>query len=120
MYSTSIPDNKWHFNDQDNANCINDFFASISTVNDENTQLPPFTRLTDNTLSQINCTEREIEKKKQLKFSTLTKQVVMMVCHKMLRGVSKSVSKPLCILMNIYFDEGIFPDIWKIANVTHI
>ena len=63
MYSTSIPDNKWHFNDQDNANCINDFFASISTVNDENTQLPPFTRLTDNTLSQINCTEREIEKK---------------------------------------------------------
>ena len=71
-------DNQWHFNDQDKANCLNDYFASISTVNDENTQLPPFTKLTDNSLSQIICTEQEIEKK-QLKFSTLTKQVVMMV-----------------------------------------
>ena len=39
----------------------------------------------------------------------------------MLRGVSKSVSKsvskPLCILMNSSFEEGIFPGIWKIANV---
>ena len=34
----------------------------------------------------------------------------------MLRGVSKVVSKPLCILMNRSFEEGIFPDIWKIAN----
>ena len=38
----------------------------------------------------------------------------------MLRRVSKSVSKPLCILMNISFEEGIFPDIWKIANVIPI
>ena len=38
----------------------------------------------------------------------------------MLRGVSKSVSKPLCILMNISFEEGTFPDIWKIANVIPI
>ena len=35
----------------------------------------------------------------------------------MLRGVFKSVSKPLCILMNRSFKEGIFPDIWKIAIV---
>ena len=39
-------DNQWHFNDQYKANCLNDYFASISTVNDENTQLPPFTKLT--------------------------------------------------------------------------
>ena len=63
-------DNQWYFNDQDKANCLNDYFASISTVNDENTQLPPFTKLTDNSLSQIICTEQEIEKK--LKFFTLT------------------------------------------------
>ena len=40
--------------------------------------------------------------------------------HKMLRGVSKSVSKHICILMNKSFEEGIFPDIWKIANVIPI
>ena len=39
----------------------------------------------------------------------------------MLRGVSKCVSKPLCILMNRSFEEGrFFPDIWKIANVIPI
>ena len=38
----------------------------------------------------------------------------------MLKGVSKSVSKPLCILMNRSFSEGIFPDTWKLANVIPI
>ena len=49
-------DSIWHFNDQDKANCLNDYFASISTVNDSDTQLPPFTKITDNSFSQINCT----------------------------------------------------------------
>ena len=48
-------------------------------------------------------------------------QVVMMAkSHKMLKGVSKNVSKSLCILMNRSYDEGIFPDIWKLANVIPI
>ena len=42
------------------------------------------------------------------------------ISHKMLMGVTKSVSKPLCILMNRSFEEGIFSDIWKIANVISI
>ena len=55
---------------QHKANCLNGYFASISTVNDENTQIPPFTKLTDNSPSQIICTEQEIE---------TTIEVVMMV-----------------------------------------
>ena len=42
-------------------NCLNDYFASILTANDEHTQLPPFTKLTDNSQTQIHCTEHEIE-----------------------------------------------------------
>ena len=38
----------------------------------------------------------------------------------MLKGVSESVSLPLCILMNRSFSEGIFPDTWKLANVIPI
>ena len=110
-------DNQWHFNDQDKVNCLNDYFASISTVNDEHTQLPPFTKLTDNSLSHKNCTEHEI--KLLWKLSILTNQVVMM-SHKMLKGVSKSVSKSLCIVIYRSFDEGIFPNIWKLANVVLI
>ena len=52
--------NQWHFNDLDRAYCLNDYFASISTLNDEDTQLPPFSKLTDNSLSQIHCTEHEV------------------------------------------------------------
>ena len=61
MFSTSKRRQKIGFHDQDKANCLNDYFASISTVNNEHTQLPPFTKLTDNSLSYINCTEHEIE-----------------------------------------------------------
>ena len=42
------------------------------------------------------------------------------ISHKILEGVSKSVSKPLCILMNRSFDAGFFPDTWKLANVIPI
>ena len=31
------------------------------TVNDENTVLPPYEKLTNNSLSTMNCTETEIE-----------------------------------------------------------
>ena len=30
--------NQWYFNDLHKANCLNDYFASISTVNDEHTE----------------------------------------------------------------------------------
>ena len=89
-------DNQWYFNDQDKANCLNDYFASFSTVNDENTQLPPFTKLTDNSLSQIICTEQEIEKTIEV-LNPNKASGDDGISHKMLRGVSKSVSKPLCI-----------------------
>ena len=38
-YALPSGDNQWHFNDQEKANCLKDYFAAISTVNDENTQL---------------------------------------------------------------------------------
>ena len=112
-------DNQWHFNDQDKANCLNDYFASISTVNDAETQLPPFTKLTDNSLSQIICTELEIENIIEV-LNPNKASGDDGISHKMLKSVSKTVSKPLCILMNRSFHEGIFPDIWKLANVIPI
>ena len=57
MFSTSERQQPLAFNDQEKANYLNDYFASISTVNDEHTPLPLITKLTDNSLSQINCTE---------------------------------------------------------------
>ena len=89
---------------------LNDYFASISTVNDSETQLPPFTKLTDNSLSQINCTELKTENITEVLNSNKASGDDG-ICHKMLKGVSKTVSKPLCILMDRSFEEGIFHDI---------
>ena len=107
------------FQRSDKANCLNDYFASISTANDAETQLPPFTKLTDNSLSQINCTELEIENIIEV-LNPNKASGDDGISHKMLKSVSKTVSKPLCILLNRSFYEGIFPDIWKLANVIPI
>ena len=112
-------DNQWHFNDQDKANCLNGYFASITTLNDEHTKLPPFSKLTDNSLSGLNCTEHEnetiIEGLKPNKAIGDNG-----ISHKILKGVSKSVSKPLYIMMNRSCSEGVLPDIWKLANIISI
>ena len=79
-------------------------------------QYPPFTKLTDNSLSHINCTEHELETINEVLKPNKTSGDDG-ISHNMLKGVSKSVSKPLCILMNRSFDEGIFADIWNLANV---
>ena len=42
-------------------NCLNGYFAPISSVNYEHTQLPPFIKLNDNSVSHINCTGHETE-----------------------------------------------------------
>ena len=59
MFNTPKGQQSMAFNDLDKANCLNDYFASISTVNDEHTELPPFSKFTDNSLSQLHCTEHE-------------------------------------------------------------
>ena len=87
MLNTSYGDSIWHFNDQDKANCLNDYFASISTVNDSETQLPPFTKTTDNALSQINYTELAIENIIEVHNSNKASGGDD-ISHKMLKGVS--------------------------------
>ena len=81
--------------------------------------ITPFTKITDYSLSQINWSELEIENIiEELNFNKASGDDG--ISHRMLKGVSKNVSKPLCILMNRSLGEGIFPDIWKLANVIPI
>ena len=61
--------------------------------------LPPFSKLTDNSFSQINCTENEIETIIEV-LNPNKASGDDGISHNMLKGVSKSVSKP-----NMYFDE---------------
>ena len=119
--SSTLPsgETQWAFTDEAKADCLNDYFVSISTVNDENTVLPPFEKLTNNSLSTVNCTENEIEN--LINVLNINKASGDDgISHRMLKGVAKSISKPLSILMNRSFNEGIFPEAWKVANVIPI
>ena len=90
-------DNEWHFNNQDKANCLNDY---------------PFTTHTDNSLSQTHCTEHEIVTIIEV-LNPKKANDDDILSHKMLKGVSKFVSKPLCILIHISFDGGFFLHLMK-------
>jgi hypothetical protein len=105
--------------DHDKANCLNDYFASISSVNDDNADLPQFSLKTQQNLSRITITEGEIED--VIKSLEINKACGPdLISHRMLKGVSATITKPLSILFNRSLDEEYFPDSWKLSHVTPI
>ena len=61
--SSTLPsgETQWAFTDEEKADCLNDYFVSISTVNDENTVLPPFEKLTNNSLSTVTTLKMRLK-----------------------------------------------------------
>ena len=117
--SSPLDRNKFHFTDKEKAECLNDYFASISNVDDQNTALPPFFCKSPNSLSNISCTAEEIE----LLVQTLNPNKANGpdgISNRMLRAVSKTISEPLAVLFNRSFSEGIFPEAWKMAGLIPI
>ena len=80
------------------AECLNDCFVTISTVDDSNVQLPPFQSRCENSLSTIRCTASEIETLIKL-LNTNKASGPCAVCNRMLKEVAKEVSFPLEILL---------------------
>ena len=100
-----------HTTDKEKADCLNDFFTSISHVCDEHVQLPEFSKITDSTFESFDISENEIVDI----LSTLNINKTCgpdLVSHKMLKYVAKLVSKPLFILFNRSLRERHFPEIW--------
>ena len=50
-----------HVTDKEKADCLNSYFASISTFDDSHAVLPPFMELTDSVLDRIDISEEEIK-----------------------------------------------------------
>ena len=94
---------------------MNYYFASVSSLDDSQAELSPFTELTDATLDNIEITEDEvngvIENLDPNKASGTD-----LIRNKMLKKVSKVVTEPLCIIFNRSLHEGVFPDKWKLGN----
>ena len=101
--------------DLEKAECLNNFFASISSVNEELAFLPPFTKKPNDNLSQITIFESEIKYLIRC-LNPIKASGPDSINHR----VADQVSKPLAILFNRSLSEGVFPNSWKMANVIPI
>ena len=104
------------FSDQEKVDCLNQYFTSVSSIDDSNTQLPPFEAKTNNRLSDISCTATEVET--LIKLLNPNKATGPdEISNRMLKLVAKEVSIPLSILFNRSFREGSFAMNWKESSV---
>ena len=111
--------NNFCFSSEEKADLLNRYFTSISTVNDENINLPVFEYKCDNRLNNIECTSNEIQTLIEL-LNPNKATGPDGISNKMLKAVAKEVSVPLNILFNRSFREGKFTNIWKSSNVIPI
>ncbi len=102
--------------DLDKANTLNNYFTSISTIDDSNTNLPDFHSLTDSSIDTIEITQQEIS-------DVLSNLVINKasgpdeISHKMLKETSETICLPLSIVFNRSIQEASYPNCWKKANV---
>ena len=109
--------NVYCFTDEEKAECLNNYFTSISNVDDSNTQLPFPQIKCQNTVSSISCTPSEVET--LIKLLNPNKATGPdNVSNKMLKAVAKEISLPLSLLFNRSFTEGVFADSLKESNVV--
>ena len=106
----------FYFSDANKANCLNDYFVSISTINDNNILLPNFISKTNNTIETISITEQEVLDI----LSTLNPNKAVgedKLSHRVLLLTKHTICKPLTILFNKSLSECKFPDSWKSAII---
>ena len=107
----------WHVTDGEKADCLNSYFASVSSLDDSHSVLPPFTELTDKVLDSIDITEDEINDI-IVNLDPNKASGPDLTSNKMIKNVAGAMAKPLCIIFSRSLHEGIFPDIWKLGNLV--
>ena len=108
--------NNYAFTDKEKADALNEYFASISTINSNGTVLPEFYSKSTRNISDIEITEQEIIdiiRNLDVKKATGPDEI----SHFLLKNTSQSICKPLCKLFNKSLINGQFPENWKTANI---
>ena len=104
------------FSDFEKAKELNSNFASISTIDDTNTDLPDFEKRCNVDFTQIRITESEVVN--VLKILKLNKATGPdKISNRMLELTHSTVSYPLAKLFNLSLKTHTYPDLWKIAHV---
>ena len=94
----------------------NEYFCTISSVDDSNTELPFFEYRTDTQIADIDISESEIT-------DILGSLKVNKACgpygisHRMLKYTCKTIAVPLCKLFYMSLQHQTYPNLWKSATV---
>lgn len=100
------------------AEIFNEYFISQSKLNDHNNTLPDINE-NESIIPQLVITTSMV--RTIIESLDLSKAVGPDGVHnKILKAAANKISEPLCTLFNRSLDENIFPETWKIANVTPI
>ena len=101
------------------ANLFNDFFASICTPIKNSSVLPPLTYRTNKNLNSLRISQQDI--------LLIIKALDSSKAHgydnlsvKMIKFCEESITIPLKIIFDESLKCGVFPEIWKKANVVPV
>ena len=101
---------------EDKANVLNDYFIQQSTLDNPNENTPNV-EYTDSEITDIILTHADVHS--VIKILDKSKATGPDMFHnKLLIATVDIITEPLTILFNRCLNEGIFPNIWKIAHVT--
>lgn len=109
-------DESFAFSDLDKANALNDYFVSISKLDETNASLPTFIPKTPHSLSDIQIQESEIV---DIINTLITNKACGedQISHFLLKKTCSTVAKPLCLLFNRSHNECHFPSPWKSGSI---
>ena len=104
------------YSDFDKVEALNSYFASISSLFDNEPTLPDFSLFCNNVLENIEIVEQDIID--IISVLPINKAIGPdSISHKMLKATIFTISTPLCILFNRSLKEHSFPKQWKVANI---
>ena len=103
-------------NNEDKANILNNFFCSITEIENYNVLTPDFHDRTGNRIDTLHITSDEV--KDILECLQLGKAVGSdLISHCMLKNTASTICKPLQLIFNYSLQTRKFPKIWKSAIV---
>ena len=108
VISTWFSPLNYAFTNKEKAECLNDFFYSISFIDDSAKDLPNFENRTDSILSNINITQTDVK-------DILSSLIVNKesgpdgISHRMLKITCHNIAKPLSMLFNISIQQNKYP-----------
>ncbi|MCB4773548.1 MAG: hypothetical protein LGB05_08015, partial [Sulfurovum sp.] len=100
---------------EDKANALNDYFIQQSILDNPNENTPNV-EYTDSEITDIILTHAD--RHSVIKKLDKSKATGPDMIHNKLLIAIVDITEPLTILFNRCLNEGIFPNIWKIAHVT--